>query len=137
MVVFISFEEMQGYVAEHYKKEVAFSRVSEKELCVTVTQRIVIKDVHIDVKLHIDEVKSESLAVTYKGGFALDMMISGALCFLKNKLPELSQGITTEENHRICVNLAEIEKAKAVVKSIALRDIEVEEKGLKVTVALK
>ncbi len=137
MVVYISFEEMQGYVAKHYKREIAFSQVSEKELCVTVTQRIIIKDVHIDVKIHIDEVKSESLAVTYKGGMALDMIISGALHFLKGKLPELSQGITTEENHRIRINLAEIEKAKAVVQNIALRDIEVEEKGLKVTVALK
>lgn len=137
MEVNISFEEMHDYVAEHYKKDVAFSRVSEKELCVTVTQRIIIKDVGIDVKLHIDEVKSESLTVTYKGGFALDMIISGAICFLKNKLPELSQGITAEENHRIRLNLAEIEKVKGLVKSIALRDIVVEEKGLKVTVILK
>lgn len=137
MEVYISFDEAQKYVAEHYKRDVAFSRVSERELCVTVAQRIIIKDVHIDVKLQIDEVKSESVAVTYKGGIALDMIISGALSFFMNKLPELSQGIVIGEDHQIRVNLAEIEKAKAVVENIALRDIVVEENGLKVLVSLK
>lgn len=137
MLVYISFEEIRGYITEHYKKKFSFSRVSEKELCVTFIQRVLIKHVHIDVKLHIDEVKSDTVVLTYKGGMDLDMIISKALDVLMGKMPELSKGVVVEDKHRIRINLSKIEKAKAVMKTISLRDIEVKEKGLSVSMALK
>lgn len=137
MVIYVSFDEMHDYISAHYKKDLSVSKVSEKEFCLTFTQRIIIKDVRINVNIHIDEVKSESLALTYSGGMALDMIISRALSFLTNKLPELSQGITTGENRQIRINLFQIEKAKPIVQNLSLKDLQVEDKALKLTVSLK
>ena len=95
------------------------------------------KDVRISLNIHIDEVKSDSLAFTYSGGMALDMIISGTLNFLTSKLPELSQGITIGENRKIHVNLSKIKRAKDIVKNLSLKDLQVEDNALKLTVALK
>lgn len=136
MEVFVSFEEMHGYVNRHYGKNVTFSKVADKEICVTYLQKILIKDIPIPVDIHIDDVKRDSLTITYKGGLALDMIISGVLSFLKSKCPELCQGITTMDNHRIKVNLADIEKAKPVVENVAIGDILVEKSGLRIILTL-
>ena len=137
MVIFISYEEAQKYVKEQYGQRIELSRVSQKELCVSYVKRIVIKDVGIDVNVRIDEVRPDGLTVTYKGGLALDMIISGALGLFLEKLPELSAGIRKEDNHRVVVNLSEIAKAKPIVEKVALRDIEVEATGLSLSVVLK
>ena len=137
MTLSISFAELHKYISDHYKKDFSFSYVSEKEFTVTFTQRVLIKDVHLSVNIHIDEVKPSEVVITYKGGMALDMIISGALSLLKDKLAELAQGITTEENHHIRINLAKMEKAKAIVKNLSLEDILLEPESLKVKAALK
>ena len=137
MLLSISFAELHKYVSEHYHKDFSFAYVSEKEFTVTFTQHVLIKDVHISVNIHIDEVKPAEVVITYKGGLALDMMISGALSLLKDKLAEVAQGITAEENHRIRINLNEIGKAKSVVKNVSLQDITVDLESLKLTADLK
>lgn len=137
MILSISFAELHKYISEHYRKDFSFIHVSEKEFTVTFTQHVLIKDVHISVNVHIDEVKPAEVIITYKGGMALDMIISGILSLLKDKLAELAKGITTEENHRIRINLAEIEKAKTLIANLALQDILVESDSLKIRAALK
>ena len=103
----------------------------------TYTKRILIKDVNINVNIRIDEVKSDAVTLTYDGPFGLDTIISGVLSFFKSQFPELSAGIHPEEEHRIRVNLAEIEKAKPAMENIALRAITPCEDGIRIEFGLK
>ncbi|MDE5828030.1 MAG: hypothetical protein K2H57_10700 [Duncaniella sp.] len=137
MVISLSFEELHAYVDSHYQKDLAFSKVSDKEFRVTFIQKMFIKDVHIGMDIHIDEVTSDSVTLTYKGGMALDMIISGAIKLLENKLAEFGDGVKFGDDNRVTVNLAKIEKTKAVVDKIALRDLIVEDTALNLIVALK
>lgn len=137
MFLSISFAELHKYISEHFHKDLSFAHVAEKEFTVTFTQRVFIKDVHISVNIHIDEVKPAEVVITYKGGFAIDMIISGALSFLKEKIAELAQGIQPEENHRIRINLSKIEKTKAIVEKLSLKDLKVESDFLRLEANLK
>ena len=74
-----------------------FFKKHQKKKCVSYSQNILFKTVHVPVCISIDEVKAESILITYNGGFGIDMMIAGALSFLKAKLPELTSVIVSKE----------------------------------------
>lgn len=137
MELFMPFEELNSYIKDRFGQPVTLSCINKKTLRVTYTQRILIKDVNINIEITIDEVKDASVELTYDGALGLDMLIGGALTFFKNVMPELSQGIHPGSNHKILINLAEIEKAKVAVENIALRYISVEPSGLKIGFDLK
>lgn len=137
MYAFVSFEEMSAYIEGHYGKEVSFGRVSDKEVRIVLTQKTIIKNIHVGVNVRVEEVKGDSLTIAYNGGCALNMIVPSALSFVMGKIPELKEGITTEESKRIHIDLSKIEKAKKIVDNLALEDITAEETGLKVAVRLK
>lgn len=137
MEIIAPFQELNSYVQSRFGKPVALSCVNDQEVRVTYTQRILIKDININVDLHIDEVKEDAVVLTYKGAMGLDMIISGALGFFKNYFPELSAGIHPGENRSILINFSEIEKAKVAVENIALKYVNVCEEGMKIGFALK
>ena len=137
MEIFASYIELNAYVGEKFHKTITVYFKSEKEVKVTYTKRILIKDVNINVNIRIDEVKVDAVTLTYDGPFGLDTIISGVLSFFKSQFPELSAGIHPEEEHRIRVNLAEIEKAKPAVENIALRAITPCEDGIRIEFGLK
>lgn len=137
MEIFASYIELNAYVGEKFHQPITVYFKSEKEVKVTYTKRILIKDVNINVNIRIDEVKVDAVTLTYDGPFGLDTIISGVLSFFKSQFPELSAGIHPEEEHRIRVNLAEIEKAKPAVENIALRAITPCEDGIRIEFGLK
>lgn len=137
MEVKAKYEELGSYVQARFKQPVSFSFAEGGALRVTYTKRILIKDVNISVNIRFDEVKGESVFLSYDGAFGLDTIISGVLSFFKSQFPELSAGIHPEEGHRIRINLLEIDKAKAVAENIELRDIRATDDGLRIEFGLK
>lgn len=137
MKISISFAELSGYIQKRYDKQVAFSKVSDKEICLSYTQNIFFKTIRIPVNLRIEDVKADSLSITYNGGFGIDMIITGAITFLKAKLPELANAISSEEGHRIRIELSKLSQTAKLVKTISLNEITVAENGMKVDALLK
>ncbi|MDE6549566.1 MAG: hypothetical protein K2L22_11275 [Muribaculaceae bacterium] len=137
MEVKATYKELSSYVQARFKQPVSFSSAEGGALRVTYTKRIFIKDVNISVNIRFDEVKGESVLLSYDGAFGLDTIISGVLSFFKSQFPELSAGIHPEEGHRIHINLSEIEKAKSVAENIELRGIKATDDGLRIEFGLK
>lgn len=137
MEVKATYKELNSYVQARFKQPVSLSFAERGDVRVTYTKKILIKDVNISVNIHIDEVKGDSLLLTYDGAFGLDMIIGGVLSFFKSQFPELSAGIHPEDGHRIRINLSEIEKAKPVVENIEFRSITPCEDGLHIGFGLK
>lgn len=137
MEILAPFQELNTYVKARFGSPVTLSCLGEKEIRVTYTQRILIKDVNINVDLHIDKVADDTIELTYKGALGLDMLIGSALGFFKKYFPALSRGLHPADNHRILIKLSEIEKAKEAVENIALTYINVENTGLRIGFSLK
>ena len=132
-----TYEELGSYIKARFGQPVSLSLAERGDLRVTYTKRILIKDVSININIHIDDVKADAVTLTYDGPFGLDTVISGVLSFFMGQFPELSAGIHPEEGHRIRINLAEIEKAKPAVENIALRAITPCEDGIRIEFGLK
>ena len=137
MEITATYKELNAYVAEKFHQPISVAFGSENEIKVSYTKRILFKDMSINIAVRIEEVKEDSLLVSYDGPLGLDMIIAGALSFFTGQFPELSAGIHPEDGHRIRINLYEIEKAKPVVENIALRAIRPCEDALHIEFRLK
>lgn len=136
MEITAPYKEVTDYIAERFHQQIDLSCVSEKEIKVSYTKRVFI-NVNVSVVIKIEEVKADSILLAYTAQFGFDSIISGVLSFIAAKYPELSAGIHPEDGHRIRINLSEIEKAKALVENIALRNIKAYENCLRIEFALK
>ena len=137
MEITAPYSELNAYIAERFHQPVSLAFGSEKEVKVSYTKRVLFKDMNVNIRIGIEEVKPDSVLLSYDVAFGLDSLISGALSFITGKFPELSAGIHPEDGHRIRINLSEIEKAKPVVENIALRAIIPCEDSLRVEFGLK
>lgn len=137
MKAIISYKEISEYIAKQYGREVSLSKVADNEVNASVSQKVFIKTVRIGLNLKVEEVGPESVVLSYNGGFGIDLMVSGLMTFLKSKLPELSRIVTSEEDHRIRVNLANIDKARPVLERVTPQAIAFSEDSVAVTAALK
>lgn len=137
MKISISFAELSEYIKTHYDKQLAFSKVTEKEVRAAYTQNLFFRSVQVPLDLKIEDVQADSVAVTYNGGFGLDMIIAGTLSFLKAKVPEMANALVSEEGHRIRVNLSKLPQTTTLVETVSLKDISVAENGLIVEASLR
>ncbi len=59
------------------------------------------------------------------------MIISPALSYLGNRIPEIRQGIIKEDGNRIRVDLTNIEEMKPLLQKIELKNILIDKDGIK------
>ena len=137
MVVNISFTELSDYIKCHYDKTLLFSRVSDKELCVSYEQPIIFKTIHVPINISIEKVSPDSVTIGYNGGFGIDLIIAGTMSVLKNQVPELSKVFVSEEGHKIRIDLSQLSQTKAIFEAISLKDIQILEDDVQVEASLK
>lgn len=137
MDITITFTELSKYISEHYGKILTFEKVSENELRILYSQNLFIKTIQVPVNITIDGVRHPAVCITYNGGFGVDMMIAGALTFMKAKLPELTNVIVSREGHRLIIDLSQLSQTKALVDNVRLNEILVRDDRLEIKAALR
>ncbi|MDE6696031.1 MAG: DUF1232 domain-containing protein [Muribaculaceae bacterium] len=130
MYLYLPFQQISLYSKLNNDINIEFTHISDKELRVTWIQHNIIKDIRLGLKLKIEEVKSDYIIFSYEGGLA-KMIISPLLSYLANRIPEIKDSIKKEESNRISVNLANIEKLEPLLDKIELKNILVENSGIK------
>lgn len=130
MHLYIPFQQISLYSKLNHNINIEFAQISDDELRVTWIQQNIIKDIRLGIKLKIVEVKSDNIVISYDGGLA-KMIISPALSYLVNRIPEIKDSINKEDGNRIRVDLANIEKLKSLLEKIELKDILIEKNGVK------
>lgn len=137
MTINISFAELSDYINSHFGKRLNFRQVSMNVLCVSYAQKILFKTLQIPVNIGIEEVRADTVTVTYSGGLGIDMIIAGVMAFIKAKMPELSEMIVSEEGHRIRLELSRISQTRTLVEALTLSSIQILENGICLNAALK
>ncbi|MDE6291077.1 MAG: DUF1232 domain-containing protein, partial [Muribaculaceae bacterium] len=136
MVIIAPYRELNDYIAKRFNQPITLAYGNDNEVKVTYTKRIVF-NMSVNIRIMIEEVKADSILLSYDVAFGLDSIISGALSFIKATFPELSSGIHPEDGHRIRINLSEIEQARAMVNNIELKAILPCEDALRIEFRLK
>lgn len=119
----IGYSELQNYISTHYHADVSFVKVSDSEVCVSVSKKVFIKTMQVNLNLHVEEVSNNSISLSYDSGIGIDLIVSGALLFIKKKLPEYSAMVSAESGNRIRINLANIDKLQSALQVVALKGI--------------
>ncbi len=123
MKISVTYREIENYIAGKTGRRVGLSKVSDKEVCVSVSQHVIFKTIQIGINVRVDSISNDELNLTYDGGFGLDLIISGLMSLVKNKLPEASRYFEASDGHHVKIMLSKIDKLKSVLDKVSLASL--------------
>lgn len=136
MKAIVGFGEITGYVRDRYGVTLSLETLSEREVKVTVTKRIVF-NIDVSVELEVENVGPAEVTLGYDGNFGVDMIIGGALKFIKAKIPEIGEALQTGSDQTATLDLTKISKAKSLTDSMNLRAIRFHSDSIELEAELK
>lgn len=137
MEVRIKYTEIEGFIKKNFQKEVGLVYVDPSTVSVSTKIKVFafVKNVGVDLK--VEKLEGSILHLVYSGKFGIELLISPAISFLKRLVPEKTNLILQGTGNRVFVNLAEIDKLKAVLDKVELQSISFDETHVIVEAGLK
>lgn len=137
MEVRIKYTEIQEFILNNFHKEVGLTYVDPSTVSVSTKIKVFafVKNVGVDLK--VEKLEGSILHLVYSGKFGIELLISPAISFLKKLVPEKTNLISQGTGNRVFVNLAEIDKLKAVLDKVELQSISFDETHVIVEAGLK
>ena len=137
MEVRIKYTEIQEFIKKNFQKEVGLAYVDPSTVSVSTKIKVFafVKNVGIDLK--VEELEGSKLPLVYSDKLGIELLISPAISFLKRLVPEKTNLISQGTGNKVFVNLAEIDKLKAVLDKVELQSISFDETHVIVEAGLK
>lgn len=137
MEVRIKYTEIEGFIKKNFQKEVGLVYVDPSTVSVSTKIKVFafVKNVGIDLK--VEELEGSKLPLVYSDKLGIELLISPAISFLKRLVPEKTNLISQGTGNKVFVNLAEIDKLKAVLDKVELQSISFDETHVIVEAGLK
>lgn len=137
MEVRIKYTEIEGFIKKNFQKEVGLAYVDLSTVSVSTKIKVFafVKNVGVDLK--VEKLEGSKLPLVYSGKLGIEMLISPAISFLKRLVPEKTNLISQGTGNKVFVNLAEIDKLKAVLDKVELQSISFDENHVIVEAGLK
>lgn len=137
MEVRIKYTEIQEFIKKNFQKEVGLVYVDPSTVSVSTKIKVFafVKNVGVDLK--VEKLEGSILHLVYSGKFGIELLISPAISFLKKLVPEKTNLISQGTGNKVFVNLAEIDKLKAVLDKVELKSISFDETHVIVEAGLK
>lgn len=132
----VGFEELARFVEQQWKQKFAFEQISDRELKLTFIKKVLIKNLKVSVGLTFLRAEGSVVTVAYDGRFGIDMIIGGALSFIREQFPEVGS-LMEVDGKKITVDLANFDKLRPVFDKLRLEDISVRQDSLEVKAVLK
>ena len=137
MEVRIKYTEIQEFILNNFHKEVVLTYVDPSTVSVSTKIKVFafVKNVGVDLK--VEKLEGSKLPLVYSGKLGIELLISPAISFLKRLVPEKTNLISQGTGNKVFVNLAEIDKLKAVLDKVELQSISFDETHVIVKAVLK
>ena len=137
MEVRIKYTEIQEFILNNFHKEVVLTYVDPSTVSVSTKIKVFafVKNVGIDLK--VEELEGSKPPLVYSDKLGIELLISPAISFLKRLVPEKTNLISQGTGNKVFVNLAEIDKLKAVLDKVELQSISFDETHVIVEAGLK
>lgn len=137
MEVRIKYTEIQEFIKKNFQKEVGLAYVDPSTVSVSTKIKVFafVKNVGVDLK--VEKLEGSKLPLVYSGKLGIELLISPAISFLKKLVPEKTNLILQGTGNKVFVNLAEIDKLKAVLDKVELQSISFDETHVIVKASLK
>lgn len=137
MEVRIEYTEIQEFIKKNFQKEVGLTYVDPSTVSVSTRIQVFAFARNVGVDLKVEKLEGSILHLVYSGKFGIELLISPAISFLKKLVPEKTNLISQGTGNKVFVNLAEIDKLKAVLDKVELQSISFDETHVIVEAGLK
>lgn len=137
MEVRIKYTEIQEFIKKNFHKEVGLAYVDPSTVSVSTRIQVFAFARNVGVDLKVEKLEGSILHLVYSGKFGIELLISPAISFLKKLVPEKTNLISQGTGNKVFVNLAEIDKLKAVLDKVELQSISFDETHVIVKAVLK
>ncbi len=137
MKCILTFKEISDYVAKNYGRQVQLNRVSAKAVEIKVAQKVLIATIKVPIEVTFEKVEDSQIVISYSGSAGVELLIKGALLFIREKLPQLAPMITNSSDKQLTIDLEKIAQAKSFIDKVRLTGISIDESALEVSAALK
>lgn len=137
MEVRIKYTEIEGFIKKNFQKEVGLVYVDPSTVSVSTRIQVFAFARNVGVDLKVEKLEGSILHLVYSGKFGIELLISPAISFLKKLVPEKTNLISQGTGNKVFVNLAEIDKLKAVLDKVELKSISFDETHVIVEAVLK
>lgn len=137
MEVRIKYTEIQEFIKKNFQKEVGLAYVDPSTVSVSTRIQVFAFARNVGVDLKVEKLEGSKLPLVYSGKLGIELLISPAISFLKRLVPEKTNLISQGTGNKVFVNLAEIDKLKAVLDKVELKSISFDETHVIVEAVLK
>lgn len=137
MEVRIKYTEIQEFIKKNFHKEVGLAYVDPSTVSVSTRIQVFAFARNVGVDLKVEKLEGSKLPLVYSGKLGIELLISPAISFLKKLVPEKTNLISQGTGNKVFVNLAEIDKLKAVLDKVELQSISFDETHVIVEAGLK
>lgn len=137
MEVRIKYTEIQEFIKKNFHKEVGLAYVDPSTVSVSTRIQVFAFARNVGVDLKVEKLEGSILHLVYSGKLGIELLISPAISFLKKLVPEKTNLISQGTGNKVFVNLAEIDKLKAVLDKVELQSISFDETHVIVKAVLK
>lgn len=132
MNIVVTYDEISDYIKKKFNLSINFTFIETKKVAISYKPMALIPS--IELELNIIEVSNDKVSISYNCGGATSFVISGAVSFLQNKIPN---GIEVDtQTQLVSIRPRHIEQLKDALEYIVLSDINFEKDFLKVCVSI-
>lgn len=132
----LSFKELQGYIVQHYMREVGIRYVDVKTVSVTTQVKVMLFKKSVGLDLSVIRVEGNDITVSYGNGLGKDIIVMGVLSFLKKALPQYQEVIDQGAN-TITIHLDKFKNAEKFLEYVTIDDICFDSEGMIFDATLK
>ena len=137
MKAFIAYEELENYIADHCGQKIVFASAEGGKLKVRYNRKVLFTSVNAEILLHVQRVTGSIVGLAYDAGLGLDIVIAGAIKFIKLRMPDLGRAIVATEGRTVTLDLSLITSLSRVTEAVELQHIGFEKYGVEATFRLK
>lgn len=119
----VTYAELQEYVASHYHKNVNLGYVNESTVSLSVPIKVLGFTNQISINLIVKKIEGTDMFLSYEGKMGIEMLVTPAVSFAKELVPEKSDWIEVLADNVIRLRLGDIDKLQKVFEKVELKSI--------------
>lgn len=137
MKISIGYDEIHSLVENRFGKKVVMCYVDPHTVRVTYYQKVLFVSLPIHINVSVVEVRAASVRLKYNGGAAVEKIASGVLDLLKEKISAKFDAITVSSDLTVDIDLMKIEKTKAAMEMLSLKDLKFDESDINIILGMR
>lgn len=123
MVVTITYIELHQYINLHFGKTLECKYVDSSTVAVSTPIKVMGFTKNVGLNLRFEKVEETDLYLSYDGKLGIDMLVNGAISFVKKFVPEKTELVEPQSGNVIKLRLGDIDKLAKVWERIELKSI--------------